>query len=159
MWTTPTLLLSCSFHAPSLLLPYSSPAPASALPLPYSCPAPFKLLSCTFLAPPQFLTSSCPLSALLCFTLLTTAPALFLPCSFLPRSCFAPALLLPCPWSFPPQLGRLHYRHQHLTTFFGISVAVCCCHASMLASTFMSSEPCPAQETGVSKLVSCSWHA
>ena len=46
MWTTPTLLLSCSFHAPALLLPYSSPALASAQPLPYSslflpcsCPA------------------------------------------------------------------------------------------------------------------------
>ena len=88
MWTTPTLLHSCSFHAPALLLPYSSPAPASAQPLPYSCPASFKLLSSTFLAPPQFLPSS-PLSALLCFTLLSSAPALFLL-----SSCRAPTLLL-----------------------------------------------------------------
>ena len=103
MWTTPTLLLSCSFHAPALPLPYSSPAPASALPLPYSCPAPFKLLSGTFLAPPQFLPSSCPLSALFCFTLLSSAPALFLPCSCPAHTaaplflCPTPALLLPTP--------------------------------------------------------------
>ena len=96
MWTTPTLLLSCSFHAPALLLPYSSPAPASAQPLPYSCPASFKLLSGTFLAPPQFLPSSCPLSALLCFTLLCSAPALFLPCSC-PDHASAPLLLCSSP--------------------------------------------------------------
>ena len=83
MWTTPTLLLSCSFHALALLLPFLSPAPASAPPLPYSCPAPCKLLSCTFLAPPQFLPSSCPLSARSCFTLLSSAPAPLLPCSCL----------------------------------------------------------------------------
>merc|ERR1711989_192880 len=59
----------------------SSPAPASAPPLPCSCPVPCKLLSCTFLAPPQFLPSSCPLSSLPCFTILSSAPALFLPCS------------------------------------------------------------------------------
>ena len=109
MWTTPTLLLSCSFHAPALLLPYSSPAPASAQPLPYSCPASFKLLSGTFLAPPQFLPSSCPLSALLCFTLLSSAqlcscpvPTLLLPCS---SFCPALALLLPC---FCPARGPAH---------------------------------------------------
>lgn len=65
------ILLLCSYPTPPQL--------ASALL--YSCPAPFKLLSSTFLAPPQFLPSSCPLSALLCFTLLSSAPALFLPCS------------------------------------------------------------------------------
>merc|ERR1719431_128174 len=59
----------------------SSPAPASAPPLPYSCLAPCKLLSCTFLVSPQFLPSSCPLSSLLCFTILSSAPALFLPYS------------------------------------------------------------------------------
>ena len=113
MWTTSTLLLSCSFHAPTLLLLYSSPAPASALPLPYSCPAPFKLLSSTFLAPPQFLPSS-PLSALFCFTQLMLQP----------RSCFAPALPLPCSWSCQHQFGSLHHlHHQHLTTFFGTARA------------------------------------
>ena len=108
MWTTPTLLLSCSFHAPALLLPYSSPAPASAQSLPYSCPASFKLLSCAFLAPPQFLPSSCALSVLLCFTqlcsfpvplysaLLSSVPALFLPCSC-PAQASAPLLLCSCP--------------------------------------------------------------
>ena len=64
-----------------LLLLYYFPAPAFALPLLYSCPAPFKFLSRTFLAPPLFLPSSCPLSALFCFTLLSSAPALFLNCS------------------------------------------------------------------------------
>ena len=48
------------------------------------------------IAPPQFLPSSCPLSALLCFTLLSSAPALFLPCS-----CFSPTLALLQPWSCP----------------------------------------------------------
>ena len=91
MWTTPTLLLSCSFHAPALLLPYSSPAPASAQPLPYSCPASFKLLSGTFLAPPQFLPSSCPLSALLHSAQLCCCPN---PVLLLPCSCFSPALPL-----------------------------------------------------------------
>ena len=130
MLTTPSLLISCSFHAPTLLLPYSSPAPASAQPLPYSCPAPFKLLSGTFLAPPQFLPSSCPLSALLCFTLLSSAPALFLPCScpahasalFLLCSWPAPALLQPCSWCCPHQFGSLHHC-QHFTTFFGTARA------------------------------------
>ena len=92
MWTTPTLLLACFFHAPTLLLPYSSPAPASAQPLSYSCPASFKLLSGTFLAPLQFLPSSSPLSALLCFTLLSSAPTLFLRCSC-PAHASAPLLL------------------------------------------------------------------
>ena len=119
MWTTLTLLLSCSFHAPALLLPFSSPAPASAQPLPYSCPASFKLLSGTFLAPPQIL----PCSALLCSALLLPcscpAPALLM---LQPNSCFAPALLLPC-WSYPPQLGNLHHHHQHLMTFFGTARA------------------------------------
>ncbi len=86
IWTTPILILSCSF----------SPAPASSLPLPYFRPAPCKLLSCTFLAPPQFLPSSCPLSALLCFTLLSSTPALFLPCSC-PAHASAPLLLCSCP--------------------------------------------------------------
>ena len=130
-WTTPTLLLSCSFHAPALLLPYSSPAPASAPPLPFSCPAPFKVLSGTFLAPPQFLPRSCPLYALLCITLLSYAPTLFLPYSCPApallmlqfRSYFALALLLPCSWFCPPQLGSLHHCHQHLTTFFGTATA------------------------------------
>ena len=64
-----------------------------ALPLPFSCPAPFKLLSRGFLAPPQFLSSSCPLSAQICFTLLSSTPALFLPCC-----CPALDLLLPYSW-------------------------------------------------------------
>ena len=65
-----------------LLLLYYFPALAFALPLLYSCPAPFKFLSRTFLAPPRlFLPSSYPLSALFCFTLLSSAPALFLHCS------------------------------------------------------------------------------
>ena len=59
------------------------------------------------MAPPQFLPSSCPLSALLCFTLLCSAPVLLLPCSFkasirhIPISCPVPAQLLP---SFCPAL-------------------------------------------------------
>ena len=77
------LLPPCYSPAPFmlLLLLYYFPAPAFALPLLYSCPAPFKFLSRTFLAPPLFLPSSCPLSALFCFTLLSSAPALFLHCS------------------------------------------------------------------------------
>ena len=51
MWTTPTLLLSCSFHAPALLLPYSSPAVASA-------PAPAVLLPFSFQAPIRHIPSS-----------------------------------------------------------------------------------------------------
>ena len=58
MQTTLTLLLSCSFHAPALLLLYSSLAPASALS--YSCPTPALIL-----LQPHY-----------CF-----APALLLPCS------------------------------------------------------------------------------
>ena len=112
MWTTSTLLLSCFFHALALLLLYSSPAPASTLPLLYSCPAPFKLLSSTFLAPPQFLPSSCPLSALLCFTLRSSAPALFLP-----YSCFSPELAVLKLYSCQPQFH--HHHHQHLMNFFG----------------------------------------
>ena len=96
------------FLAPALLLPYFSPAPASALPLPYSCPAPFKLLSSTFLAPPQFLPSS-PLSALFCPvlpSLLSSAPALFLPCSC---PAHASALLLPF------MVNLSHYAFKHLS--------------------------------------------
>ena len=98
MWTTPTLLFSCSFHAPALLLPYSSPN--STQPLPYSCPASFKLLSGTFLAPPQFQPSSCPLSALLYFTLLSSA-------QLQPRSCpaHASAPLLLCSSPAPALLA------------------------------------------------------
>ena len=59
-WTTPTLLLSCSFHAPALLLLYSSPAPASALPLPYSCPAPAVVLPCSRQAPIRHIPNSSP---------------------------------------------------------------------------------------------------
>ena len=122
----PAVLLPCSFQAPirhisrsppvpalflpgsallcsALLLPYSSPAPASGQPLPYSCPASFKLLSCTFLAPPQLLPSSCPLSALLYSTQLSSCPV---PALLLSCSCFCPASL-----------------HHHLTTFFGTARA------------------------------------
>ena len=91
MGTTPTLLLSCSFHSPALLLLCSSPASASALPRPYSCPAPFKLLSGKFIAPPQFLPSSCPL---FCPVLLYSA--LLLPCSC-PAHVSAPLLLSSSP--------------------------------------------------------------
>ena len=104
MWTTLTLLHSCSFPAPALLLPWYFPAPASALPLPYSHPAPSKLLPCTFLAPAQHLPSSC---------------RFFLPTLLYPGqlcSC-PPALLLSWSWSCPPQFGSLHH-HQHRTTFF-----------------------------------------
>ena len=106
----------------SLLLLYSS------LPLPYSCLAPFKLLYGKFLARPQFLPSSYPLSALFCLTLLSSAPALFLPCSspahasalLLICSWPAPALLLPCSWPCAAQFGSVHQHNQHLSTYFGM---------------------------------------
>ena len=101
----PFMLLLCSYSTPSRLQLLPCPCRTLALLLPYYCPAHFKLLSGTFLAPPQVLPSSCPLSALFCFTLLSSATALFLPCScpapalliLQPRSCFAPALLLVLP--------------------------------------------------------------
>ena len=138
IWTTPTLLVSCSrFYAPALVLHYSSPAPASAQPLSYSCPAPFKLLSSSFLAPPpvpaqllpgsallgtslaphQFLPSSCPLSALLCFTLISSAPALLLPCS-----CFSPDLALLQPYSCPAPAPA----HPSLAAFIIMSETKVC---------------------------------
>ena len=76
----PFMLLFCSYSTPSRLQLLPCPCRTLALLLPYYCPAHFKLLSGTFLAPPQVLPSSCPLSALFCFTLLSSAPALLLPC-------------------------------------------------------------------------------
>ena len=52
MWTTPTLLLSCSFPAPALLLPCSSFSPARAV-----------LLPCFFQAPIWHVPSSSPVPA------------------------------------------------------------------------------------------------
>ena len=80
MWTTPTLLFSCSFHAhaPTLLLPGSS-----------FCPAPAVLLSSTFQVPIPHIPSSPPVSAQLlpafCPVLLYSAQLC---------SCPVPALLL-----------------------------------------------------------------
>ena len=124
-WNLVCELIPPCYSPAALLLPCSSPAPASDLLLPYSCPAPIKLLSCTFLALSQFLPSSFPLYAHLCFSLFSSTPALFLPSScpapasalLLLSSWPAPGLLLPC--SCPPQFGSLH-NHKRLTTFFGI---------------------------------------
>ena len=67
-------------------------APPQLLLLPRPCRTPALLLASSYPAPPQFLPSSCPLSSLLCFTILSSAPALLLPCF-----CPAPALLLVLP--------------------------------------------------------------
>ena len=125
-WTTPpcyspapSSLRLCFHPASSQLLPCRTPA----LHNPSSYPATSQLLPCAFLAPTQFLPSSTPLSALLCSTLLSSAPALFLPYSSLAPvtallllcyypapsqlhllSCHTPALLLPNSYPAPSQL-------------------------------------------------------
>ena len=124
MWTTPTLLFSCPFHAPAptLLLPGSSFCPASAVLLPCSFQVPIPHIPSSSPVPAQLLPAFYPVllySAQLCSC---PVPALLLSPTLLmlqPRSCFAPALLLPCSWSCQPQFGSLHHYHQHLTTFFG----------------------------------------
>ena len=117
MWTTPpcyspapSLLRLCSHPASSQLLPCRTPA----LLIPSSYPATSQFLPCAFLAPAQLLPSSTTLSALLCSTLLSSAPDLLLPCScycpyfatilLLPSSIFCPALLLPSSYPAPSQL-------------------------------------------------------
>ena len=108
----------------------SAPPQLLLLPRPCRAPALFLASSCTFLAPRQFLPSSCPLSSLLCFTILSSAPALILPYSspapasarFLLCSWPTPTLLPACSWSCQVQFGSLHH-HQHLTTFFGTARA------------------------------------
>ena len=128
MWTTPTLLFSCPFHAPAptLLLPGSSFCPAPAVLLPCSFQVPIPHIPSSSPVPAQLLPAFCPVllySAQLCSC---PVPALLLSPTLLmlqPRSCFAPALLLPCSWSCQPQFGSLHHHHQHLTTFFGTARA------------------------------------
>ena len=102
----PFMLLFCSYSTPSRLQLLPCPCRTLALLLPYYCPAHFKLLSGTFLAPPQVLPSSCPLSALFCFTLLSSATALFLPCSC-PAHTSTPLLLCssPAPGPANPSLA------------------------------------------------------
>ena len=119
MWTTPTLLFSCPFHAPAptLLLPGSSFCPAPAVLLPCSFQVPIPHIPSSSPVPAQLLPAFCPVllySAQLCSC---PVPALLLSPTLLmlqPRSCFAPALLLPCSRSC--QFGSLHHHHQHLTT-------------------------------------------
>ena len=97
MWTTPTLLFSCPFHAPAptLLLPGSSFCPASAVLLPCSFQVPIPHISSYSPVPAQLLPAFCPVllySAQLCSC---PVPAL------LPCSCFSPALALLQPCSCP----------------------------------------------------------
>ena len=168
-WTTPpcyspapSSLRLCSHPASSQLLPCRTPA----LHNPSSCPATSQLLPCVFLAPTQFLPSSTPLSALLCSTLLSSAPALFLPYSSLAPvtallllcyypapsqlhllSCRTPALLLPNSYPAPPQLlpSSSSATAQLLPSSCLLSIHLCCTKLSSASALFLPySSPAPA---------------
>ena len=98
MWTTPTLLFSCPFHAPAptLLLPGSSFCPAPAVLLPCSFQVPIPHIPSSSPVPAQLLPAFCPVllySAQLCSC---PIPVLLLPCSS-----FSPAFALLQPCSCP----------------------------------------------------------
>ena len=126
---TPTLLLSCSFHAPALLLLYSSPAPASAVT--------GVLLPCSFQAPIQHIPSSSPVPAQLpsfspvlpCSALSAQLCSCPIPALLLPCSCFSPALALLQPCSCPapgpanPSLAAFIIIISTLRLFFGTARA------------------------------------
>ena len=77
---------------------WTANAPALLFLLPCSCIAPGLLLTCSWPAHGLLLPSSCPLSSLICFTLLSSAPALLLPC---PSHASTPLLLCFCPAPAP----------------------------------------------------------
>ena len=87
MWTTPTLLFSCSFHAPALLL--LSFSPTLAVLLPCSFPAPNRHI-------PNSSPSFCPVLALFLPSSASFCSALLLPC-FCPVCASAPLLLCSSP--------------------------------------------------------------
>ena len=149
-WTTPpcyspapSSLRLCFHPASSQLLPCRTPA----LHNPSSYPATSQLLPCAFLAPAQLLPSSTPLSALLCSTLLSSAPALFLPYSspapattllllcYYPApsqlhllSCRTPALLLPNSYPAPSQLlPSAHHQYCSCPTPPLLLLLLCSC--------------------------------
>ena len=88
------LLLSRSCSAPTLLLPRSSFCPAPLLLCSFQ--APIRHIPSSSPFPAQLLPSSYPLFALLCFTVLSSAPVRFPPCSY-PAHASAPLLLCSSP--------------------------------------------------------------